>query len=61
MLLDPWVGNICLCILEFPAMSLRVFDFMSFLDLLFVTALFSPDDLFVLIEGFWRLAVFDEA
>jgi hypothetical protein len=37
-------------------MSLRVFDFMSFLDLLFVTALFSPDDLFVLIEGFgvWR-------
>jgi hypothetical protein len=27
----------------------------------FVTALFSPDDLFVLIEGFWRLVVFDEA
>jgi len=24
-------------------------------------ALFSPDDLFVLIEGFWRLAVFNEA
>ena len=24
-------------------------------------ALFSPGDLFVLIEGFWRLAVFNEA
>jgi hypothetical protein len=68
----PWVGYLCLGILVCLVMLLHsrgvlhsIFGLLVSGCLLYLYscswALFSPDDLFALIEGFWRLAVFNEA